>query len=60
AFMAASMMIPGLFAGMLQEAIGYSNFFIVVMVSCVATILVTRLVKIDPSFGIRKEAKASN
>lgn len=55
AFMAASMMIPGMFAGMLQEAVGYSNFFILVMVCCVATVGVAKLVKIDPSFGIKRK-----
>ena len=41
AFMALSMMIPGLFAGWIQEAIGYVGFFIIVMVCCLATIFVT-------------------
>ena len=41
AFMALSMMIPGLFAGWIQEAIGYIGFFIIVMLCCLATIFVT-------------------
>lgn len=41
AFMALSMMVPGLFAGMLQEAIGYVGFFIIVMICCLATVFVT-------------------
>lgn len=41
AFMALSMMIPGLFAGMMQEALGYVGFFIVVMICCLATVFVT-------------------
>ena len=41
AFMALSMMIPGLFAGWIQEAIGYVGFFIIVMLCCLATIFVT-------------------
>ena len=41
AFMALSMMLPGLFAGWMQEAIGYVGFFIVVMICCLATITVT-------------------
>lgn len=60
AFMAASMMIPGLFAGMLQEAVGYHRFFIIVMFCCLATIAVARLVKIDPTFGIRKSKQTGN
>jgi Major Facilitator Superfamily. len=41
AFMALSMMIPGLFAGWMQEALGYVGFFIVVMLCCLATVIVT-------------------
>ncbi len=51
ALMALSMMIPGLFAGALQEAVGYRMFFIIVMVFCIVTFIVSRLVKIDPEFG---------
>lgn len=43
AFMALSMMIPGMFAGYIQEAIGYVNFFWLVMVCCIATVIVTLL-----------------
>lgn len=41
AFMALSMMIPGIFAGWLQEAMGYVGFFILVMICCLATVSVT-------------------
>ena len=41
AFMALSMMLPGLFAGWMQEALGYVGFFIIVMVCCLATVCVT-------------------
>ena len=51
AFMALSMMIPGLFADALQEAVGYRNFFIIVMVCCAITFIVTSFLKIDPGFG---------
>lgn len=53
AFMAASMLIPGMFAGFIQEAIGYVNFFWMVMVCCIATLIVTFFVdrKIDPDYG---------
>lgn len=56
AFMALSMMIPGLFAGALQEYVGYRNFFIIVMACCSITFIVTSLLRIDPSFG-KKEVK---
>ncbi|MGM9803539.1 MAG: MFS transporter [Muribaculaceae bacterium] len=53
AFMALSMMLPGFAAGYIQEAIGYLNFFWMVMACCIATLLVTYLVdrKIDPEYG---------
>lgn len=41
AFMALSMLIPGLFAGYLQQALGYTGFFTIVMICCLATFLVT-------------------
>ncbi len=53
AFMALSMMVPGMFAGMLQEAVGYTGFFVVVMVCCLATIAVTAVLpsRIDATYG---------
>ena len=55
AFMALSMMIPGLFAGALQEALGYRHFFIIVMALCSVTFIITAFVKIEPGFGKKKE-----
>ena len=55
AFMALSMMIPALFAGALQEAVGYRAFFVIVVVCCVMTYIVASLLKIDPEFGKKKE-----
>jgi PAT family beta-lactamase induction signal transducer AmpG len=55
AFMALSMMIPGLFAGALQEAVGYRNFFVIVMICCAVTFIVTSLLKIDPEFGKKEK-----
>ncbi|MBO5471642.1 MAG: MFS transporter [Bacteroidales bacterium] len=51
AFMALSMMLPGMVAGYIQEAVGYTNFFIFVMVCCLVTVLVTMTVKVDPEYG---------
>ena len=53
AFMALSMMIPGMFAGYIQESLGYVNFFWMVMVCCIATVAVTILArrKVDPEYG---------
>ena len=55
AFMALSMMIPGLFAGALQEAVGYQTFFLIVIGACSLTYIVTAFLKIDPEFGKKKE-----
>jgi len=55
AFMALSMMIPGLFAGALQEAVGYQSFFLIVIAFCSVTFAVTSLLKIDPAFGKKEK-----
>ena len=51
AFMALSMMIPGMLAGYMQEWLGYTGFFIMVMACCLVTVAVTTIVKVDPEFG---------
>lgn len=53
AFMALSMMLPGLIAGKIQMALGYRWFFVLVMVCCLATVAVTFVVrgKIDSEYG---------
>ncbi len=54
AFMALSMMLPGLVAGYIQEWLGYTNFFIFVMVCCLVTVAVTAMLKVDPEYGKQK------
>ena len=54
AFMALSMMIPGMVAGYVQEALGYTRFFGFVMICCLITVLVTFLLKVDPEYGKKK------
>jgi len=51
AFMALSMMLPGMVAGYLQEAVGYVWFFAFVMFCCLVTVAVTLLLKVDPEYG---------
>ena len=51
AFMALSLMLPGLVAGYVQEWLGYTNFFILVLLCCLVTVAVTFKVKVDPEFG---------
>lgn len=60
AFMALGMMVPGMFAGWLQEHLGYENFFWWIMICCAATIIVTMFVKVDSSFGKKVEEKKIN
>ena len=52
-FMALSMILPGLVAGYIQEAIGYENFFWMVISCSVATFFVTFLARriTDPAYG---------
>ena len=57
AFMALSMMIPGLFAGALQEAVGYRMFFIIVMIACSLTFIISAFLKIDPNFGKKEKCE---
>lgn len=51
AFMALSMMLPGMVAGYVQEAIGYTSYFIFIMACCLVTAFVTFLLKVDPEYG---------
>ena len=55
ALMALSMMIPGFFAGALQETVGYRMFFIIVMFACSLTFIVSAYLKIDPEFGRKSD-----
>ena len=57
ALMAGSMMLPGMVAGAWQEAVGYRMFFIIVMVACAMTYVVSAFLKIDPDFGRKDKEK---
>lgn len=54
--MALGMMLPGMYSGALQEQIGYSNFFLWVIISTIPGFIVAALVKIEPEFGKKKSA----
>ena len=58
-FMAASIMLPGLKAGWLQEQIGYVSFFGWACVATLPSFLATALIKVDPAFGKKASAAAS-
>jgi PAT family beta-lactamase induction signal transducer AmpG len=50
-FMALGMMVPGMWSGALQEAIGYQRFFVWVMIATIPSFLAVRLIPID---GVRR------
>ena len=50
-FMALGMMLPGLVSGALQEALGYSSFFIWVLIATIPSFLVVAAIPLDENFG---------
>ena len=48
------LMLPGMVSGYLKDYVGYQKFFIIVMVCCLITFIVTAFLKIDPKFGKKK------
>lgn len=50
-FMALGMMIPSMFAGWLQELLGYYTFFVWIMICSVIPAIAVALLKIDPQYG---------
>lgn len=55
AFMALSMMLPGMIAGYIQEAIGYKWFFLMVIMCFAVTFAVILSVKVDSDYGKKIE-----
>ena len=53
AFMALSMMIPGMFAGFIQEAVGYVTFFWIVVACSLGTFAAAFFARrnLDPEYG---------
>jgi PAT family beta-lactamase induction signal transducer AmpG len=49
--MALGMMLPAMFSGWLQERMGYSLFFLWILLSTIPGFVVTAMIRIDPSFG---------
>lgn len=50
-FMAAGMMLPGLFSGALVHHFGYPSFFMWVCICTVPGLILTRLIRIHPHYG---------
>lgn len=56
-FMALGMMIPGMFSGMIQEAIGYKYFFIWVCIATIPSFILAKFIPISSSFGLSTASK---
>ena len=54
-FMALGMMLPGMAAGWIQEQLGYTNFFIFILITTIPTLLIIPFMKIDKDFGRAKK-----
>ncbi|MBR8533996.1 MFS transporter [Carboxylicivirga sediminis] len=53
--MALGMMLPGMISGWIQELIGYQYFFIWVIACTIPSFIMVKLIKVDPTFGIKKK-----
>ncbi len=60
AFMALSMMLPGMVAGYLQQWLGYRGFFILVVACCLVTVAVTLSLRVDPGYGKYRKTETSD
>lgn len=56
-FMALGMMLPGMISGWVQEMLGYSHFFIYVIICTIPSFIALWFVyrTLDPGFGLKKE-----
>jgi MFS transporter, PAT family, beta-lactamase induction signal transducer AmpG len=54
-FMALGMMLPGMWSGWLQEAIGYKHFFAWVVLATIPSFIVVKLIPLDAEFGKKAE-----
>jgi PAT family beta-lactamase induction signal transducer AmpG len=52
--MALGMMLPGMFSGWVQAQLGYTNFFIWVLVATIPSFILARTVRVDAEFGKKK------
>jgi PAT family beta-lactamase induction signal transducer AmpG len=54
-FMALGMMLPGMWAGWLQERLGYTSFFVWACVATLPSFAAAALLRIDPEFGRKRD-----
>jgi PAT family beta-lactamase induction signal transducer AmpG len=52
-FMAAGMMLPGMWSGALQEFLGYKHFFVWVILATIPSFIVAAKIPLDAEFGKR-------
>ncbi|MFN5877218.1 MAG: MFS transporter [Ignavibacteria bacterium] len=52
--MALGMMLPGMASGWIQSHLGYTNFFIWVLIATIPSFILARTVRIEPDFGKKK------
>jgi PAT family beta-lactamase induction signal transducer AmpG len=50
-FMAAGVMLPGMWSGALQEFLGYPHFFVWVILATIPSFIVARMIPLDSDFG---------
>ncbi|WP_438712698.1 MFS transporter [Aquimarina muelleri] len=50
-FMALGVMLPGMISGFIQEAIGYTGFFVWVAIAAIPGIILTRYIKYPATYG---------
>lgn len=53
-FMALGMMVPGMFSGFIQEAIGYKYFFIWVLIATIPSFIIAKFIPLESKFGIKR------
>jgi len=53
AFMTLGLMIPGMFSGIIQQAIGYQYFFIWLIIAAVPSFILAKYIPLDSLFGKR-------
>jgi PAT family beta-lactamase induction signal transducer AmpG len=56
--MVASVMIPSMFSGAIEQALGYKLFFVFVMFTMIPSLFVLPFIRIEKGFGKRVKADA--
>ena len=57
-FMALGMMVPGMFSGMIQEALGYKTFFIYVVLTIIPSLFILKFIPLEYSYGKKKTTES--